>query len=267
MESEYFELAESMALHIKICRNCGKEFSTTRSRRVNCLECSPYAPYKHPTRKCPVCGNKFRATDKGNAKQITCSRKCKTIYAKGKLRKDNIEEDLLRAIKEHGTPKSINELCKWAHTSEKALVRRGIKLNTIKRKAGLPVYRLPRELAVESKKAIYSVFSDCNIRAEHKFDGLRRKIALRVDYYIPEYNLVVEIDDMSHYGKDAKERDKIKNDYCKKHGIRLLRIKATKNCQPEEALVKTRLLLGESSTANFFNCWKGSQMIPISNQD
>lgn len=74
------------------------------------------------------------------------------------------------------------------------------------------------------------------------------KALLRPDFYIPELNLIIEIDGVQHYkevsiwgGKEALERqqnsDKLKDDYCKKFNIDIIRI-ADNNKQLEEIIVK-----------------------------
>ena len=75
---------------------------------------------------------------------------------------------------------------------------------------------------------------------EYKFKDCIYKDQLRFDFYIPNYNLLIEYDGQQHFfpvdfsGKNpekAKEefelnkiRDSIKNNYCKEHNINLLRI-------------------------------------------
>lgn len=56
---------------------------------------------------------------------------------------------------------------------------------------------------------------------------------LFVDFYLPKYNLVIEYDGAHHYrplrGKEElakqRNRDKIKNAFCRRQGIRMLRIR------------------------------------------
>lgn len=70
---------------------------------------------------------------------------------------------------------------------------------------------------------------------EKTFDDLRFKRKLRFDFYIPSLNLCIEYDGRQHFvpidiwgGKDSlKEnqlRDQMKNDYCQRNNINLLRI-------------------------------------------
>ena len=94
-----------------------------------------------------------------------------------------------------------------------------------------------------------------NIKFERdkRFDDCRNILPLPFDFYIPKYNLCIEFDGIQHfqntnwYGKMSNEemkenlksnqlRDQIKNDYCKKNGINLLRIRYDENV--EEKLIK-----------------------------
>ncbi len=75
---------------------------------------------------------------------------------------------------------------------------------------------------------------------EKTFAGLKDNISLRFDFYLPDFNLVIEYDGRQHFepvtfggvseekAKEnfikAKKRDCIKNNYCKENGIRLIRI-------------------------------------------
>jgi hypothetical protein len=73
---------------------------------------------------------------------------------------------------------------------------------------------------------------------QHKFDNCKDKRCLLFDFYLPDYNLCIEYDGWFHYNygrftniQKAKEKlkyiqrhDQIKNKYCKKNIISLLRI-------------------------------------------
>lgn len=60
-------------------------------------------------------------------------------------------------------------------------------------------------------------------------------VSLRFDFYLPDYNLLIEFDGKQHFVEDTKNffrdtlqdrqiRDNIKNQYCKEHNIPLVRI-------------------------------------------
>ena len=75
---------------------------------------------------------------------------------------------------------------------------------------------------------------------EHIFPDCRYILPLKFDFYIPSINVCIEYDGQQHfegfkfYGetnetmsvafKERQIRDKIKDDYCKIHGINLIRI-------------------------------------------
>lgn len=67
---------------------------------------------------------------------------------------------------------------------------------------------------------------------EHKFEDCRAKRPLPFDFYLPDYNAIVEFDGPHHYrpifSKEqflrTKRHDAIKNKYCETHGIKLIRI-------------------------------------------
>jgi len=72
---------------------------------------------------------------------------------------------------------------------------------------------------------------------QYSFDDCRNKLPLPFDFYLPEYNLCIEYDGEQHFKKYNKwekadmdfenriYRDKIKNNFCDKNHINLLRIK------------------------------------------
>lgn len=82
-------------------------------------------------------------------------------------------------------------------------------------------------------------YLECNnIRFENqkRFEDCRNKYALPFDFYLSELNTCIEFDGVQHYipneyfgGQEGLEQrqnnDKIKTDYCKNNGIKLIRIK------------------------------------------
>lgn len=72
----------------------------------------------------------------------------------------------------------------------------------------------------------------CDYIHQHKFYDCKDKRSLPFDFYIPKYNLCIEFDGQQHFEpkfgdenlKTTKYHDMIKNDYCAKNNIFLLRI-------------------------------------------
>lgn len=85
---------------------------------------------------------------------------------------------------------------------------------------------------------------------EKWFDDCRDINPLPFDFYLPEYNLIIEFDGKQHYvdnkffgysTEKTQQHDEIKNNYCKDKGIDLLRIPYTKIYQINDIL-KNKLL-------------------------
>lgn len=104
-----------------------------------------------------------------------------------------------------------------------------------------------------SKNELYisNVLDKYNIEYERekRFKDCRDKNPLPFDFYIPKYNLLIEFDGEQHYKpirnriehfKTTQYHDVIKNDYCKKHNIDLLRIPYWEN-KNIETIIKNKL--------------------------
>lgn len=81
----------------------------------------------------------------------------------------------------------------------------------------------------------YLVNNHIKFEQEKEFRGLKDSLPLRFDFYLPDYNTVIEYDGIQHYVpqewmggekkfKKQKYHDGLKNIYCSKYGIRLIRI-------------------------------------------
>jgi len=84
----------------------------------------------------------------------------------------------------------------------------------------------------EQKVMDYLNSEGIRFRREHFFKGLynnETKQLLYFDFYLLDYNCCIEYDGEQHYSKDKTERAKVsdflKNAYCIKNNIPLLRIK------------------------------------------
>lgn len=82
--------------------------------------------------------------------------------------------------------------------------------------------------------------NDIKFNSQKTFEGCKNKRKLRFDFYLPDHNLCIEFDGIQHYkniifnGHEVnfnyiQNNDKIKNEYCFKNNIRLLRIKYDSN--------------------------------------
>ncbi len=68
---------------------------------------------------------------------------------------------------------------------------------------------------------------------QYRFEDCKLFKPLPFDFYLPEYNVCIEVDGEQHFARkmqtekefeDTKKRDKIKDEYCKDNGIKLIRI-------------------------------------------
>ena len=86
-----------------------------------------------------------------------------------------------------------------------------------------------------NEKKIEKILIANNVEFEKQktFSDCRYKSVLRFDFYLPKYNTCIEFDGEFHFmncipGVDTleiqKQRDKAKNEYCMKNGIKLIRI-------------------------------------------
>lgn len=85
---------------------------------------------------------------------------------------------------------------------------------------------------LEVKKALE--FLDIKYVMQYKFSDCVYERQLLFDFYLPDYNICIEYDGEQHYKKcsfqtqeefeNAIKRDKIKNEYCNKNNIKLIRI-------------------------------------------
>lgn len=85
------------------------------------------------------------------------------------------------------------------------------------------------EISVEN----YLDENKINYIAQHTFDDCINKRKLKYDFYLPEYNVVIEVQGQQHYYEQSNfcmslqeqtERDKYKERYCKEHNISYIAI-------------------------------------------
>ena len=83
----------------------------------------------------------------------------------------------------------------------------------------------------EMRIRVFLEKNNINFTQEKTFDDCVDKRRLPFDFYLPEYNLIIEFDGQHHFYETGrgnleitKKHDEIKNQYCKTNGIDLLRI-------------------------------------------
>ena len=86
-----------------------------------------------------------------------------------------------------------------------------------------------------SSKFIESFLKDNCIKyeKERSFDDCKYKSKLRFDFFLPDFNTIIEYDGIQHFKEipffknslqEIQKRDIIKNNYCVNKGIKLIRI-------------------------------------------
>lgn len=95
--------------------------------------------------------------------------------------------------------------------------------------------RCPRCKESKGERKISSFLNSKSIHylTQFRFENCKYKKPLPFDFYLPDYNLAIEYDGIVHFEDRfnnienfilTKKRDKIKDDYCKKNNVNLLRI-------------------------------------------
>ena len=193
------------------------------------------------------------------------------------------DEELLQAVKTsveiEGQPPTLELLAKRIHTSACNLRKFGTIKDVLLAANATPV-NLPHT-ASQFECVVYDmlceVFGEHDIQYQYTIGDCRTTKALPFDFYIKSINLIESADGTQHYGKGkagwgerCKETDAIKNEYCRTHGIALLRVRHRRYWWKREdfknTLAQIQLHAQETGHANCFNCWDGSGLIPISSQ-
>lgn len=209
-------------------------------------------------KECAHCGAVFSLvyTDKQGYKSLLNTTYCsKSCASKSHLKtnkgciipdvgKENLSQKAIDYVSARGEYCTSQEICKGVGHSSKTFSKHKLSFTEINREAG----QVKPKSAFENKvgKTLSDKFD--NVEREKKFDGLVGATghSLRVDFYIPEINTVVEADgsqhsDPKHPWKEHKngtvaDYDKIKDEYFKKESIQLVRIPYKKNLKESDVL-------------------------------
>ncbi len=161
-----------------------------------------------------------------------CSKSCAGKALKPLVSKEELRGKATAYIEARGSYCTKDELCKGVGHSSKTFLRHGLKISELNADAGMTK---PKSKFQDNVGQVLTKSFE-NVEYEKTFDGLVgvKGHPLRVDFYIPEINTVVEADgsqhsDPKHPWKEwnngtVAEYDKIKDDYFAKKGIRLVRV-------------------------------------------
>ena len=99
---------------------------------------------------------------------------------------------------------------------------------------------LKKESYASQEIESYLIKNHIKYEKEKTFEGCKFKSKLRFDFYLPDYDLIIEYDGIQHFKprefwggeeglKITQKRDKCKNDWCIKNNKDILRIKYNQN--------------------------------------
>lgn len=198
---------------------------------------------------CAYCGGVFSREYTGTQgyqyllKTTHCSKSCAVKAAKG-IDKETLEKEVIDFISSKGTYCTGAEIRNGIGRSGKTFTQHGVKIGELNESLG---FAKPKSKFQEHVGEILSeVF--LHIESEKQFDGLVGKTGhpLRVDFFIPEQNMVVEADGSQH--SDPKhpwrewnngtvtEYDQIKDQFFSEQGIRICRVPYKRNLKKEDVL-------------------------------
>lgn len=198
---------------------------------------------------CAYCGNVFSKEYSGTQgypyllKTHHCSKSC-AVKATKSIDKETLEKEAIGFIGAHGTYCTNTEVCKGIGRSNKTFTQHGVKISELNESLG---FTKPKS---KFQDRVGEVLSEkfSMVETEKQFDGLVGKTGhpLRVDFFIPEKNMVVEADGSQH--SDPKhpwrewnngtvaEYDQIKNQFFNEQGIRVCRVPYKRNLKKEDIL-------------------------------
>lgn len=240
-------LTENMELNMKyfICEVCGNKFSVSYRISNGFIPrfCSKECRYLNASNKryfkCIVCGKTFRPSYGLPKNKILnyCSKACagRSKTYKGFKRywsKSMLEADIKKLIKSKKKYLTFETIKKELSISSRIIYKFNISTIMCNKEVGFKQPFSMMEMLIED-----FLIDELNLEGvvrEKTFDDLlgvgARK--LRYDFYIKNLNLLIELDDSSHYDITHKyysekhvKNDLIKDKYAYDNAITLLRIK------------------------------------------
>ena len=175
-----------------------------------------------------------------------CSKSCSTS-AQRSVTVEDLKNKAIGFVKQAEKYSTKEEICKGVGHSSKTFLKHKLSFTEINHEAG---FSKPKS-AFQERVRMFLESRFENIEHEKTFSGLTGKTGhlLRVDFYIPEINTVVEADGSQHLYPNhpwgthkngtVAEYDNLKNDFFEKEGICLVRIPYKRNLR--ESDISSRL--------------------------
>jgi hypothetical protein len=196
--------------------------------------------------KCKYCNKEFTPNYQVKKRYIMsfCSKSCKSKYeilnnkntvVKIKYHnKTHLEKDIKKIIISNNKYMGYSEICKILSIPKKTLSKFRISVLTLNLECGF------KKSKSVFKDYVYSfLITKFKIVVREKtFESCLSKKGhnLRFDFYIPEYNILIEADGVQHndeknpfFNENNIENDNIKDTWCIKNNIKLIRIPYKRN--------------------------------------
>lgn len=243
----------------KICgyKNGAKSQSTSHEEFIRIVkeklgsEYEVLSIYKNNTSNVRMLHKKCGREYEQRGGKIKQGQRCPYCYASKKRSVKDVEAEImsicgdsLKLYKYNGSESILLE-CSCGNIFERTITQ-------IRRRKGA---FCPKCKCSYGIRVIEKFLADNNIlyKREFKFDECKYKNKLPFDFYLPDYNMCIEYDGEQHFrplkhwgGEDKfqllKIRDSIKDDFCKKNNIKLLRISYKDNDCIEDILMKNMLI-------------------------
>ena len=191
---------------------------------------------------CKLCNKKYlniytntKTGSKYTSNTMFCSKSCATKFQKSgvELSKDLIEKEILEFILSKNRYCTNSEIITAIKRSTKTLTKFKISVSELNSILGF------RKNNSNFSNNVYSILQNnyANIVCEYTNEELLspKGFPLRIDFYIPSENLMIEADGTQHYdenhmwfSKYCQCNDELKNQFCKDNNIKLVRIKYKK---------------------------------------
>ena len=187
---------------------------------------------------CAFCGFPFSQiyTDKfgytSKLKTKFCSKSCATYFTRH-ISSHMLVEKAIEFIKTQNKYCSKEEICSGTNHSSKTFRKHGISFIALNLESG---FNRPSNSKFQSEVEIILKENFSVVHTEKTFKGLvgTKGHPLRVDFYLPEINTVVEADGSQHSDHNhpwhewrngtVRYYDELKNEFFEKENIRLVRI-------------------------------------------
>lgn len=141
--------------------------------------------------------------------------------------KDFLIYEIKKMIYEKGSYLSRAEATQNSNITDYYLAKWKISIPDINKECGL----INRGSVFEAQVEKYFIEHNINYETQKKFDDCVYKKPLPFDFYLTDYNVLVECDGKQHtdssskwYSDEQIIRDNIKNEWCKSHNITMIRI-------------------------------------------